>query len=179
MLVSEVGCMARSNPYDMTLEICQEFGMGWFVWELMIGVNIWRDIHGLVYPDGTVRDPGAIAALRGFFRKREGEIIAVNVDKEQQVSKVCRDADAWRAGDSGTLDEGLHILERMANLLEGGELVPLHQLPTRAVNQLRKNGAHSADRKQINVLMLKWHKVLLQVRNAGPGHDSRDVALSG
>ena len=179
LLVSEVGCMARSNPYDMTLEICQEFGMGWFVRELMIGVNIWRDIHGLVYPDGTVRDPGAIAALRGFFRKREGNIIAVNLDKEQQVSKVCRDADAWRAGDSGTLDEGLHILERMANLLEGGELVPLHQLPTRAVNQLRKNGARSADRKQINVLMLKWHKVLLQVRNAGPGHDSRDVALSG
>lgn len=70
LFISELACLARANPYDVTLELCQEIGIGWYLWELMIGVSRWRDIHGVVYPDGTVRDPSIAAAIRGFYRRR-------------------------------------------------------------------------------------------------------------
>ncbi|MBM3280241.1 MAG: cellulase family glycosylhydrolase [Candidatus Handelsmanbacteria bacterium] len=95
VLLSEIGCLARINPYDMTLEVCQKTGIGWYLWELMIGVSVWRDIHGVVYPDGTVRDPSIAAAIRGFFRKRTGEIILPNVDKEGHAARVSKRVKAW------------------------------------------------------------------------------------
>ncbi|MHB0859059.1 MAG: cellulase family glycosylhydrolase, partial [Anaerolineae bacterium] len=49
VLVSEVGCLARANPYDVCLEICRDLGIGWYLWELMIGKSRWNDIHGIVY----------------------------------------------------------------------------------------------------------------------------------
>ena len=54
---NECCCLCRSNPYDMELEILAEYGFGFYVFELMIGQSIWRKVHGICYPDGTVRDP--------------------------------------------------------------------------------------------------------------------------
>ena len=34
IFISELACLARANPYDVTLEICQEAGIGWYLWEL-------------------------------------------------------------------------------------------------------------------------------------------------
>ena len=33
---SEIGCIARANPYDVTLEEHQRAHVGWYIWELMI-----------------------------------------------------------------------------------------------------------------------------------------------
>jgi hypothetical protein len=59
---SELGCIGRANSYDMALEICSNHKAGWYVFELMVQ-GYWSDIHGLVYPDGTIRDPAIIAAV--------------------------------------------------------------------------------------------------------------------
>ena len=64
---NETCCLCRSNPYDMALEILQEYHFGFYVFELMIGNDMWRRVHGICYPDGTVRDPSIVAAVQGFF----------------------------------------------------------------------------------------------------------------
>ncbi|MBS1231787.1 MAG: hypothetical protein H6R35_625 [Bacteroidetes bacterium] len=38
----------------MALEICNNHKVGWYVFELMVQ-GYWSDIHGLVYPDRTIR----------------------------------------------------------------------------------------------------------------------------
>ena len=66
---TEIGCIARSNPYDVTLQEYMQSGVGWYIWELMI-TGQWGTVHGVLYADGTVRDPSIAAALMGFFRNR-------------------------------------------------------------------------------------------------------------
>jgi hypothetical protein len=53
----------------MVVEISEKHKTGWYVFELTIE-GYWSEIHGLVYPDGTIRDPSIIAALFGFYRNR-------------------------------------------------------------------------------------------------------------
>jgi hypothetical protein len=67
---TEMSCIGRANPYDVALQEYQQAGVGWYLWELMI-TQYWGDIHGVFYPDGTVRDPSIAAAVRGFFRNRD------------------------------------------------------------------------------------------------------------
>ena len=55
MMNSETGCIARGNPYDMVLQIAEEHHTGWYLFNLIIQ-GYWGEIHGLFYPDGTVRD---------------------------------------------------------------------------------------------------------------------------
>ena len=90
MLISETACLARANPYDVALEACQRFGVGWYLWELMIGASRWRAIHGVVYPDGTVRDPSIVAAVQGFFRRRSGAVIPPEPDEEGLATRITR-----------------------------------------------------------------------------------------
>lgn len=162
-LLSEVGCLARSNPYDVTLEICQEFGIGWYLWELMIGASMWRDIHGVVYPDGTVRDPGIAAAIRGFFRKRTGEIIQPNIDKEGEATRTLRLAGEWLERDAAEYADGLQILERLANQLEAGELVPMRYLPS--VRVLALADETDAHREEMRRLIAEWSATLMSAIN--------------
>ena len=72
LINSEIGCIARANPYDVTLQEHMQAHVGWYIWELMITGN-WGTVHGVFYPDGTVRDPSIVAALLGFFRNRGDE----------------------------------------------------------------------------------------------------------
>ena len=53
---TEIGCVGRANPYDVTLQEHGNAGVGWYIWELMITAR-WGTVHGVFYPDGTVRDP--------------------------------------------------------------------------------------------------------------------------
>jgi hypothetical protein len=62
----EIGCIARANPYDVTLEEHMNAKVGWYIWELMI-TKRWGDVHGVFYPDGSVRDPSIPAAMFGLF----------------------------------------------------------------------------------------------------------------
>jgi hypothetical protein len=70
LINSELCCIGRSNPYDMAIQIADEHNVGWYVFNLVIS-GYWGEIHGLVYPDGTIRDPASIAAIYGFYRKRD------------------------------------------------------------------------------------------------------------
>ena len=165
VLVSEVGCLARANPYDICLEACQDLGIGWYMWELMIGRSRWRDIHGIVYPDGTVRDPSIVAAVQGFFRNRSETAIAPNIGKEGRVGSALEASAAWLAKsdeehDQASCSAGLETLEIMANLLESGELVPMANPPGTVVGALPTLSEPLAG--QIRELMLPWGKILEQ-----------------
>lgn len=166
LLVSEIGCLARANPYDVTLEICWEMGLGWYMWELMIGSSRWRDIHGICYPDGTVRDPGIVAAVQGFFRKRSGEIIPPNVDREGAATRVLSQISNWleTPGDRPH-ERGLMLLEQMANLLETGELVPMCEPPSVRVAALSKDTPENL--AEIRRLLEAWGHILDGARARG------------
>ena len=163
VFVSEISCLARANPYDVSIQACQEYGLGWYIWELMIGVSRWRDIHGIVYPDGTVRDPSIVAAVQGFFRKRSGDIVAPNVNKEGAVSRVLAQAADWLADSpdayaSKPYGMGLTALEVMANLLEAGELVPMVDLPSIKVMSLAQETPEN--REEVRRLLVEWGEIL-------------------
>jgi len=158
ILLSETACLARANPYDVALEVCQDVGIGWYLWELMIGESRWRDIHGVVYPDGTVRDPSIPAAIQGFFRKRHGAVVVPDIDKEGAATLASRRASAWLDTDWQDYAEGLRILERMANLLEAGELVPMNDLPSAKV--LRLGSETDGSRGELCRLIVLWNEEL-------------------
>ncbi|MCE7987060.1 MAG: hypothetical protein DYG89_38295 [Caldilinea sp. CFX5] len=158
IFVSEIACLARANPYDVALEIFQQNGMGWYLWELMIGVSRWRDIHGVVYPDGTVRDPSIVAAIQGFFRKRSGALVPPNVDKEGAATRVLTQSQAWLGSAAGDYAEGLHLLETIANLLESGELVPMVAPPS--VQVLALGAENGANRAELCRLLVLWAESL-------------------
>ncbi len=160
VFVSEISCLARANPYDVSIQACQERGLGWFTWELMIGKSMWRDIHGIVYPDGSVRDPSIVAAVQGFFRKRQGEIVRPNLNKEGAVTRALAQAADWLVED-GTEKPyalGLAALEMMANLIEAGELLPLVELPSRQVLDLAAETL--AHRAELRRLLEEWGALL-------------------
>jgi hypothetical protein len=61
--------------------------MGWYLWELTI-THEWGDVHGVFYPDGTVRDPSIAAAILGFFRNRGPNVVLEDLDRERWVARA-------------------------------------------------------------------------------------------
>jgi hypothetical protein len=145
LINSELACIGRANPLDMALEICNKHKAGWYIFELMIH-GYWGDVHGLVYSDGTVRDPSVIAAVYGFYRNRDPKTsIKANPNKEgyaYTAIKMLEDAlrqetKVFRNRKSST-DDILEAAEYCANLLEAGELVPMSDLPTAKIKTWRE-----------------------------------------
>ena len=143
---NETACLCRGNPYDMTIEVAEEFNLGWYLYELMVGSNMWNKAHGLVYPDGTVRDPSIIAALFGFYRNRTETAIRADVNQEDyvtellwRVNNLMRDTrrNAYR-NHSGDVEKVLELCEYAANILEAGELCPMNYPPTAKVAAFRR-----------------------------------------
>ena len=141
---SEMVCIGRANPADMALEICREHKAGFYVFELMCG-GYWGDVHGLVYPDGTVRDPSIIAALLGFYRNRDVNTrILPNPNKEGYAYRALKmiedsmkqETKVFRNKRSST-DDMLEAAEYCANLLEAGEMVPMYDPPTARIKAWR------------------------------------------
>ncbi len=135
---TEIGCVARANPYDVTLEEHMKAGIGWYVWELMI-TKRWGNVHGVFYPDGTVRDPGIPAAMLGLFRNRSPNVVLEFPNRENWVSKATTGANRWLETPGGSWEEGLNVAETMANLLEAGQLVAMREPPTRTVDLMRQS----------------------------------------
>jgi hypothetical protein len=133
---SEIACIGRANPYDMALEEFNRGHMGWYLWELTI-THEWGDVHGIFYPDGTVRDPSIVAAVMGFYRNRSANTVLENPDRERWVQKAVTGGKAWLASPTPTWDEGLKQAEIEANILETAQLVPMREPPTRSVELLR------------------------------------------
>jgi hypothetical protein len=154
---SEMCCPARGNPYDIAIETAREKDVGFILWELMIGRCFWGDRHGIVYSDGTIRDPATVAALAGFYRKRNGGEWDYNLNTEGLVDRTLESARAWLGDSRALYGSGLELLNTMANMVESGALVPLNILPTARILGIEKAGE---DREVVKALMLEWIPVL-------------------
>jgi hypothetical protein len=133
---SEIACIGRANPYDMALEEFNRGQMGWYLWELTI-THEWGDVHGVFYPDGTVRDPSIVAAILGFYRNRGPNVVLEDPDRERWVQRAVAGGKAWLASSAPNWNEGLKQAEIEANILEAAQLVPMREPPTRALELLR------------------------------------------
>lgn len=151
----EMGCIARANPYDVTLEEHMNAGMGWCIWELMIVEKGWGTVHGVFYGDGTVRDPSIPAAILGYFRNRENPFPEVP-DREDKIGSFLTRVDQWKKDGAKDWDTGIHLAEVGANVLETAQLAPMHVAPTYEVEQLRKSG----DVKALRPLLDKYASML-------------------
>jgi hypothetical protein len=174
-LNSEMACICRANPYDVALEICERHKMGWYVFELMISGG-WSEVHGLVYPDGTVRDPSIIAAIHGWHRNRDlNTSIKENPNREGHVQRAI---DQLRAaldtgnsrgrrgrsrGSSDTsmdTDAVLEAAEYCANLLEAAQMVPMHEPPTARIRFWRSQPVEQRDQAAIRKFALELGQTL-------------------
>ena len=147
MINNELCCLCRGNPYDLALDICREYNTGWYLFELMIS-GYWSDVHGIFYPDGTVRDPSIPAAVMGFSRNRSaGGYVLPNANKEghaqkaiEMVKDALQDNREVFIGKTKPIEEILEAAEYCANLLECCELVPMYNPPTRQIEIIRESG---------------------------------------
>lgn len=133
---NETGCLCRANPYDVAIEIHDRHNIGWYIFKLMIEGG-WASAHGICYPDGTVRDPSIVAAIRGFFRNRSETAVYPDINMERHAEKAiafAKDALNRRA----SAEELLEAAEYIANMLECGELVPMAFPPTAQINAYRR-----------------------------------------
>ena len=137
LINTEMGCIARANPYDIALEEHMNAHVGWYIWELMI-THSWGTVHGVFHPDGTIRDPAIVAALMGFFRDREENVMPSVPDREGFVTRAVANNKRWLANAEAAWEPGLNLAEVSANLLEAGQLIAMYDPPTRTVDLLRK-----------------------------------------
>ncbi|MDE5740066.1 MAG: glycoside hydrolase family 5 protein [Bacteroidaceae bacterium] len=156
MLNSETGCMGRANPYDLAIQTCEKHGAGWYLFELMIS-GYWSDIHGIFYPDGTIRDPSIVAAIMGCFRNRDANtMIKERPNKEgyaqwavRQVEEALKEETAMFNHRRASTDRILEAAEFCANLLESSQMIPMHDLPTAQIAAWRKQPANERDAQAI------------------------------
>ena len=159
---TEIGCIARSNPYDATLQEHMNAHVGWYIWELMITAR-WGNVHGVFYPDGTVRDPAIPAAIMGFFRNRGETVVLEDPDREQWVTKAVDHARKWLADPTAKWEDGLNAAETAANLLESAQLTAMREPPTRTIDQLRLG---KPDMPALRAVLQKYVALLEPYRHA-------------
>ena len=156
MLNSEMACIARANPYDVSLEIAARHKMGWYVFELMIE-GYWNEVHGLFYPDGTIRDPSTIAAVLGFYRSRDVKtMVRPNPTREggvtralKQLEEALKDEPSVFGYKKTAMDQILEAAEYCANFLESAEMVPMIEPPTARIRYWREQPEEQRDREAI------------------------------
>ena len=133
---TEIACTGRANPYDMVIQEFSDAHMGFYIWELMI-TEYWGNVHGVFYPDGTIRDPSIPAAMLGFYRNRSTNVVLEFPDREGWVTRTVTNGVAWLNNTNAPFAQGLDLAETAANLLEANQLVAMHDLPSRHVALLR------------------------------------------
>jgi len=167
LINSELGCIGRANSYDMALEICNKHKVGWYVFELMVQ-GYWSDVHGLVYPDGTIRDPAIIAAIFGFYRNRDLiTSIKPNPNKEGHADKALamlesalkQETTVFRNRKAST-EEILEAAEYCANLLEAAELIPMYEPPTAKIQTWRAMPEQDRDAEAIRTFAYELGLIL-------------------
>jgi hypothetical protein len=169
----EIGCVARANPYDVTLEEHSKAHVGWYIFELMI-TPYWGNVHGVFYPDGTVRDPSIAAAILGFFRNRGEKVVEEVPDRENHLTEAVANNRKWLAVANPDWSEGLDLAEISANLAEAAQLAPMHDLLSRQV-QLLRNG--SPDMLALHALLAKL-TALLEPYQLAPNDPRRSQPLN-
>jgi hypothetical protein len=153
----EIGCIARANPYDITLQEHMDAKVGWYIWELMIVRKGWGTVHGVFYEDGSVRDPSIAAAIMGFFRKRTTDILPSVPDNEGWITRITYQGDNWLSDPQPEWETGLNIAETEAHLLEAGQLTAMRIPPTWEVRMLREG---EVDMPALKELIVKFNNEL-------------------
>lgn len=172
ILNTETACIARANPYDVLLEISEKHHTGWYVFNLMIQ-GYWGEVHGLFYPDGTIRDPAIIAAVMGFYRNRDLKTIIRPVPNReghavraiQAIEEALKDDPSTFRHSKVSTDKILDAAEYAANLLEAAEMVPMDVPPSAQIRFWREQTPEERDRDAIRAfaydLGLKLKKACL------------------
>ncbi len=62
-IVSECGNPACGNSYEMVMSVLREFGVGYCLFDLVIGKHQFNRMQGLYYADGTVRRISEVEAV--------------------------------------------------------------------------------------------------------------------
>jgi hypothetical protein len=145
---TEIGCTGRANPYDMIIEEYSNAHIGFYVWELMV-TKYWGNVHGIFYPDGTVRDPSIPAAMLGLYRNRTTNAVEEFPDREGWVTRTVTDGRKWLNDTNASYADGLRFAEIAANILEANELVPMRDLPSRRVMLLREENPDPAALREL------------------------------
>ncbi len=166
LINGEIGCIARANPYDITLQEHMNAKVGWYIWELMIVRKGWGTVHGVFYEDGSVRDPSIAAAIMGFFRKRTPDILPAIADNEGWVTRVVNQGNAWIKDPNASWEEGLKLAETAANLMESGELTAMRIPPTWEVEMMRQG---NVDMKALKEMLAKYIEIMKPYMRASPG----------
>jgi hypothetical protein len=141
---TETGCVCRSNPYDIELELCAKHKIGFYIFNLVIEGH-WGDVHGIVYPDGTIRDPNVVAAVMGFFRKRDVGRIYANPNREHHSAKAIKGVEDILAiketklhnFETHSSEDILEAAEYVVNQLEVAEMVPMWDPPSAKIERWR------------------------------------------
>ncbi len=152
----EMACIARANPYDVAIQEHLDAHVGYY-------------LFGADDRVGTARVPGATSTasfiLMARFAIRPSQWLSWAFSAIADP-KLClsgrtvkaasrapsRKRASWLANSNGNWRAGLDIAEVAANLLESAQLVPLHELPTRQVELLRRG---SEDRAALKALLEK------------------------
>jgi hypothetical protein len=94
VIVTECGNPGAGQKYEMVFDVLAKERMGFYFWELMIGKIQFRNMAGLIYPDGTTREPWA--AAKGFDLKVNGIPLATPPD-ESALRAFLAKPDQWPA----------------------------------------------------------------------------------
>jgi hypothetical protein len=173
LINTEIACIARANPYDVAIQEHMDAHVGWYIWELMI-TGQWGTVHGVFYPDGTVRDPSIVAALMGMFRNRGEKIVEDVSDRENHLTEAVANNKKWLADPNADWNAGLDLAEVSVNLLEASQLIAMHDLPSRKV-MLMRSGA--PDMPALRT-MLQQYTTLMEPYQLSPNDPRRGRAMS-
>jgi hypothetical protein len=156
ILNSETACIARANPYDEAIEIATEHHSGWYLFNLIIQ-GYWGEVHGIFYPDGTVRDPTIIAAIMGFQINRNlNTMVRPQPNREGHAVEAIKEIEAALSEPTtpfghvnASTDNILEAAEHAANLLESAQMVAMIVPPTARIQYWRSQPPEKRDRAAI------------------------------
>ena len=167
---NEMGCIGRANPYEVELQMCDKYHMGYYIFCLTIE-GFWGPLHGIIYPDGTIRDPSIVAAMFGLYRNRSESRILPQGNREQYAQKAVnrvKQALAIRGIESlflkkeAPLDEILDAAENCINILECCDIVPMDNPPSVQLFRYREMPEEKRDRNEIRKFAYEQAKKLME-----------------
>ncbi len=167
---NEMGCIGRANPYEVELQMCDKYHIGWYIFCLTIE-GFWGPLHGIIYPDGTIRDPSIVAAMFGLYRNRSESRILPQGNREQYAQKAVnrvKQALAIRGIESlflkkeAPLDEILDAAENCINILESCEIVPMDNPPSVQLFRYREMPEEKRDRNEIRKFAYEQARILME-----------------
>jgi hypothetical protein len=130
VLCTRAGDPTLGSTYDMELELCASYGLGYVLPTLMLSDDAEGQL-GIFYADGTVRDPAIPAAVLGYFRNRNAATrIRPNANRENRADRAIAAMDKALRDPNAPASDLLTGMDLACNLLESCELVAMNELPT-------------------------------------------------